>query len=170
MVGSSWLSPQENLARGTKVLTYTLHLDACVYHTLFKAPRCAPAGSSCFAFEYPCFCQGACQLSHLLDTITYHTVYGTSIIRYSCYFSLSLKRCSFLHSLTTYPHKLPHCAAVMITTRGRNRLGDAGGSHGWLGLLKPLLTRKKSQVGTYFSSSGHVPLHPWDILCITASS
>lgn len=68
---------------------------------------------------------------------------SSPIIRYICYFSLSLKPGSFIHSLTMYPHKPPHYAAVMITTRGRNKLGDAGGRHGWLGLLKPLLKRKK---------------------------
>lgn len=42
------------------------------------------------------------------------------------------------------------------------------------GSPKAPIEEKKSQVGTYFSTSGHITLHPcddpWDILCITASS
>lgn len=38
---------------------------------------------------------------------------SSSIIGYICYFPLSLKRGSFIHSLTMYPHKPLHYAAVM---------------------------------------------------------
>lgn len=125
MVGSSWLSPQDNLAQGTKVLTYTLCLDACVYLTLFRIPLPAPAASSSVLnLTILAFCQDAGQLSHLLDV---------SLLSKVCYLSLSLSVVLFIRSLTTYPHKPLHHAAVVITTGGRNELGDAGGSNGWMG-------------------------------------